>query len=98
MCIGCDMVCALTLADFAVPNILHHGKILRIIATSESVANSLNVGSDVSLEMIVETKLRAVGAIALGDLWRRNQYEIHRRCSTRVKTKGKRVVCLWGDR
>jgi hypothetical protein len=70
-------VCSLTLANFAVPNILHHGKILRIITTSESVANSLNVGSDVSLEMMVETRLRAVGAIALGDLWSRNQYEIH---------------------
>jgi hypothetical protein len=77
VCVGCDTVFSLTLAVFAVPNILHHGKILRIIATSESVANSLNVGSDVSLEMMVETRLRAVGAIALGDLWSRNQYEIH---------------------
>jgi hypothetical protein len=61
-------VCSPTLANFAVPNILHHGKILRIITTSESVANSLNVGSDVSLEITVETRLRAIGAIALGDL------------------------------
>jgi len=73
MCVECDVVCSLTLADLAVPNILHHGKILGIITASKSIPNSIDVGSNISREMMVETILRAVGAIAFGDLCSRNQ-------------------------
>lgn len=88
---------SLTLPNLAVSNILKHGKILWIIATSESVSNSCGVGSYVSLEMFVETTFRAVGAIALCNLCSRNQYDIHQRYSTHLETERKRNVCVWGD-
>ena len=64
---------SLTLAELAVPNIHEHGKIFWIIATTESFANSSGVGSNIPLKDVFETALRAMCAIALGDLCSRNQ-------------------------
>jgi hypothetical protein len=91
------VVCCLTLADLAISNTLDHGKILRIITPSKSILNSSDIGSDVSIEMIIETPLGAVGAIAFRNLCSRYQYEIQRQCSTRVKTERKTCCVDMGN-
>jgi hypothetical protein len=95
MCVGYDTVCCLTLAVLAISNTLDHGKILRIITPSKSILNSFDIGTDVSIEMVVQSSLRAVGAITLRNLCSLYQYEIPQQCSTRVKTEGKRDVLIW---
>ena len=87
MCVGYDTVCCLTLAVLAISNTLDHGKILRIITPSKSILNSFDIGTDVSIEMVVQSSLRAVGAITLRNLCSLYQYEIHQQCSTRVETE-----------
>jgi hypothetical protein len=91
------MVSSLTLAELAVPNILNHGKILGIITTNKSIPNSIDVGCDISLEMISKTEVGAVGAIAPSDLCSRNQYEIPVDNAQLVKDGRKTCWVIWGN-